>query len=525
MSNYQGTPPIEKKEKRSVYVNLFGHKSAATDYLILTNKHNQNMTFTCLNDKNSFYHGLSDEILPEFTESLKRKGNRIYFLTKNISERSLNVENIIQDIFRIRMPKQSTLTILIPDILLVNLSQQRLGNLLEQLKQDATARNITIAVWLYGSLATSLKPALMTYSHLLAGLATLTAVSPNKYQYHIAFWANRQGVRADETCLMNREAAGEFIVLPSSKAASTSRIKTDAAQSHIVLSKEALNDREQPTEPLKLMPSNQAALNESEYPGSTTLILGCDSPGMIRQLAIDCYRFRQKNGPQPNLIIRETRQCLRYSDEAFLLKAGVNLIVPHHLPFARLMSQAEAIQHQVLVRSLPEDIEALLSFDLRYENRGYLENQAFSQYCHQVMQRSTPSQLRFALVKLSLLPGMTADECLRLCHLRRNGDVVTACHDALYVLFSAIRQTDIHTALNNIFDFPVRDLFRNVRIIHSHHDTEQELKTIVEQAVCVSASAEHISMEAHQVSERSAARPEVVSLFAVSKPIQLQGES
>ncbi len=533
MSIYQGRLPVEKKESRSVYVNLFGHKSVATDYLISTNKHNQNITFTCLNDKDSFYSGLNEEILPELKSSLKRQGNRIYFLTKNMSERSLHVEEIIQDIFRIRISKQSNLTLLIPDILLANLSQQNLGQLFELLKQYATQRHLTIEVLLYGSLAVSVRPALLALNPLLAGLATMTTVRPGKYQYQIAFWASRQGIRADETWLLSRESAGELVVLPPSESALPAQTATNTVQSPVILSREALNEREQPNDSLQIMPSNQAVLSDAERPGNATLILGCGSPEMIRQLAVDCFRIRQQAGPKLKIIIRETRQCLRYSDEAFLLKAGVNLIVPYQLPFTRLMSQAEAIQYQVLTRPLPEDTEELLSFDLRYEHRGYLENPVFAQYCHQIMQRSTPSQLRFALVKLSLLPGMKAEECLRLCHIRRNGDVVTACHGALYVLFSAIRQADIHTALNNIFDFPVRDLFHQVRVIHTHHDTERELTAVAEDAVSVSGLSASGTTEPDHFYRRSSGhssghasgRHEGMPLFAVPKPIQLQGDS
>lgn len=56
MSGIQGLTAItSEKQLRSVYVNLFSHKSLAIDYLANSCSVEDNITFTSCSDKESFY--------------------------------------------------------------------------------------------------------------------------------------------------------------------------------------------------------------------------------------------------------------------------------------------------------------------------------------------------------------------------------------------------------------------------------------------------------------------------------------
>ncbi|TOK37704.1 BcsE family c-di-GMP-binding protein, partial [Vibrio parahaemolyticus] len=230
-------------------------------------------------------------------------------------------------------------------------------------------------------------------------------------------------------------------------------------------------------------------------------------------------------GRQLKIIVRETQQCLRYADEKFLLRAGANFISHAQIPHMRFMTQVEAIQGQMLTRPIPDSLEALLKYDLKFGSKGYLQNQDFNQYCIDVISHSTHSSVNFALIKLNLLPGMTAEECLRLCHIRRDGDVVTACKKALYVLFSAIRQSDIDIALNNIFEFPVRDLFHSTHTFDTQLDIETELKFIVQDEAVISDDVSTLATEREIFHTTTNSMVDVPPLFAVKKAIELKERS
>ncbi|MDN4734046.1 BcsE family c-di-GMP-binding protein [Vibrio parahaemolyticus] len=66
---------------------------------------------------------------------------------------------------------------------------------------------------------------------------------------------------------------------------------------------------------------------------------------------------------------------------------------------------------------------------------------------------------------------------------------------ALYVLFSAIRQSDIDIALNNIFEFPVRDLFHSTHTFDTQLDIETELKFIVQDEAVISDDVSTLTTE------------------------------
>ncbi len=114
---------------------------------------------------------------------------------------------------------------------------------------------------------------------------------------------------------------------------------------------------------------------------------------------------------------------------------------------------------------------------------------------------------------------MSAEECLRLCHIRRDGDVVTAANNALYVLFSAIRKTDIDIAINRIFEFPVRDLFRSTITLEIKEDIEVELRHIIENSLEISEEVSALTTQQQIFSPATASLTEVPVLFAVKKAI------
>lgn len=233
--------------------------------------------------------------------------------------------------------------------------------------------------------------------------------------------------------------------------------------------------------------------------------------------------MRVKAGSQLKIIIRETQQCLRYADEKYLLRSGVNLICPVQVPPMRFMTQVEAIQGQLLTRPIPSSLDALTKYDLSFGSKGYLRSKEFTRYCNDVISVSAQSKVNFALIKLTFLPGMQAEECLRLCHVKRDGDVVTATQKALYVLFSAIRHSDIDIALNNIFEFPVRDLFYSMRTFETQYDIDSELKYILEDEALISKEVTDLTTETQIFPEQNSAITDVPTLFAIKKTIALKG--
>ncbi|WP_046221018.1 cellulose biosynthesis protein BcsE [Photobacterium halotolerans] len=516
---------IEINNFPSLYVNLFDQKTLAIDYLKSIIKQNKNNQFTSFANKDNFYSGLNTEQGEQLASTLKEKCKRRLFLNRNKTKNGIHFHLLLDDILKLKGVKKSLVILFVPDIFFTHINKDNLTIVLNKLNAYATQHELSIQLLIYGSVtASSFTPALLSLNRHLTGLASMTMISDNKYSYQVHFWADPDGIQSDRRFVLQKTAQDALAEVQVS-APGMPAFSNPHDSTLIIMSQDVLDEDIPHPAHVQLAANNAAIIRDPQIPHAATVILSCQSPEAVRQLAADCLHLRQQAGPQLKIIIREVRQCLRYADETFLLLAGVNLIVPYHLPFLRMMSQVEAMQGQYMTRPLPDNTEELLFHDPNYHARGYLDNQTFIQYCHTVMQQFTSPRLGVVLIQLKLLSGMQPEECLRLCHIRRDGDVITACNHALYVLFSAIRQTDIQTALNHIFDVPVRDLFRAVHIITTPYELEQELEVIDKEALPVSAEIKKITTEPAIFAATGNRQPEAAALFATPKPIRFKGES
>ncbi|MBS9989151.1 cellulose biosynthesis protein BcsE [Vibrio alginolyticus] len=527
MSAISGLSAItSEKEISSVYVNLFTHKQIVIDYLFSTLPENNNTSLTSFTDKETFLSALNDEALCKFNELSTLHIEQCFFLSNKFTNKAPNAINLVKDIRQTNIKKLSTYILVLPDSLLSSSDDYFVSTFLRNLNELANNKKLTISVCIYGHLTTSLlKPILISHNRYIAGLATMTSLDDARYCYLVDFWSNKHGVISQDEYLLSN-TKDKKLKATSYETHQPRAIQEDKSDSdRIYISRGAFRESEKAPKGMSMAESNQELIAMLNNPRSSTIVFSCDNQSEVQQIALDCYRLRSAYGRQLKIIVRETQQCLRYADEKFLLRSGANFISHAQIPPMRFMTQVEAIQGQMLTRPIPDSLEALLKYDLKFGSKGYLQNQDFSQYCIDVISHSTHSNVNFALIKLNLLPGMTAEECLRLCHIRRDGDVVTACNKALYVLFSAIRHSDIDIALNNIFEFPVRDLFHSTHTFDTQLDIETELKFIVQDEAVISDDVSALAAERKIFHNAINSMVDVPPLFAVKKTIELKERS
>ncbi|PTO90255.1 cellulose biosynthesis protein BcsE [Vibrio splendidus] len=525
MHSIHGLPvTTSEREYESVYVNLFTHKRLAIDSLFNLLINQDNTSLTIFTDKETFLTGITDEVISKINNLANTSLDQMYFVNTHQSKKTINPILLSRDIHKINIKTGSTYVLFIHDSLLAHSNDNEINEFLRNIEKLSINKNLAISLCIYGHLATSvLKPKLLTNNRHIAGLATMTPIDESTYNYLVDFWSNKHGVKSDSEYILTSSNSHQLKATLNQSLNSTGTTEDRADNERIYASKEVLGEGVKAPKSVHLANDNQTLLSMIDSPRASTVIFSCGDQSEVRQLAIDCYRLRAKAGNQLKIVIRETSQCLRYTDEKFLLRAGVNLICPVQVPHMRFMTQVEAIQGQVSTRSLPKNVESLLKYDLKFGNKGYLLNKEFTNYCSDVFAISSRSSIRFALIKLNLLPGMTPEECLRLCHIRRDGDIVTACNNALYVLFSAIRHNDINVALNNIFEFPIRDLFHTVQTYDTQHDIEAELQNIIEDQTAISPEVSKLTTEQKIFSDISQPIADITPLFAIKTVIASKG--
>ncbi len=516
---------VTKKESESIYVNLFSTLTLAVDFLSATTNNNDNNILTVFTNKETFLSKLNSHSEAKFSKLTDTQFKTAYFLTKENIQHSQDVLGLSKDIQKInaKAKKNSQHTLLINESMLADLTSQEIESFLYKIKQSANKRGLYITLCLYGHLGmVELESKLLTLNQTIAGLSSMTLLDEQRFSYFVKFWLNSYGVTASEEYILAYNEHNELEATRYDKVQLNEAVKIKSDAHICYISQTAIDQNTPLPKRIVIADSNQHLLNVLDNPQAATIVFSCTSQNEIQELAISSFQLRSDFGNHLKIIIRETQQCLRYTDEKLLLRAGVNLIVPNQVPFPRFMTQVDAIQGQIMNRNLPVSLEALLKYNLKYGNKGYLQSNDFVQYCSSIITRSLYSNVDFSLVKLILLPGMRAEDCLRLCHIKRDGDVVTATNNALYVLFSAIRKTDIDIAINHIFEFPVRDLFHSTTTLDIKEDIEAELRYISENSLEVSDEISSLTTQQQIFSPTAASLTDIPVLFAVKKAILTQ---
>lgn len=500
----------------SQYILLFNSKNACYHYL--NPQLQKNDSFISLASEHDYFSGMDERAQKAHQTHLLNSCKRILFLNTIFSKKPPNMQSAINDLTCMTLPQQSTLYISTPESYCDISQPNSLLSCFEKTSIWAKKNQLCIRYIIYGHRVNSiLKPKLVGLNRYISGLASLQQFDDNSYDYHIAFWCNHHGVNANKNYVITLNDKMYFTVIKNEYLPLQTHIQY-ADEERIYVATTALNENVTMHDSVIIIDTNQALfkLMDVTQIQASTVVLGYDQTSDLNALALDCYLLRRSKGSAIKIIIRETSPCLRYIDEKLLLNAGVNLIIPYNVSFSRSVSLVEAIQGQIFTRNIPNSASSLLKINQDFDQIGYLPNRDFKQYSLKLMNIVEQKHLRFALVKLTLLSTMKAIKCLKLCHIHRQGDIVTACDHAIYVLFSAIRLNDVHSTLDQLFDIPIKSLFLSYTIIDNATDLEAELAVIIKRAEII-----EITKTSNKTSTNVSNKKMHVHTFSVNKPLRI----
>jgi cellulose biosynthesis protein BcsE len=509
------------------YINLFNTKKSSFKYINRFMADIELVSFISLSNVDDYFSGFDANERQENYENMNVNCQKKFFIGSKFKNKTINLKKLVNDLIKIRFQTASILIISMPDKTFDQCNNDDIAYFFRKTKKWAADQKITINFIIYGATVTSvIKPQLALHNRYISGLTTLQHIDDTHSNYHVIFWGSHHGVISNvEFCLSTNDQNQYYVSSRESDSSYQSGLKfTD--DERIYAPTTAIEDGIQVPGKVIITTANADTFSilETIHIQASTIILSCYDVHEVKQLALDCFHLRRRAGGAVKIIVREMAQCLRYSDEKFLMKSGINLIAPYSISYAKFLSLIEALQGQIFTRQIPDSIESLLKFDKEYGYKGYLSNKNFVAYCTKLTEVSEQKQLHFSLVKLNLLPGMSAEECLRLCHIRRDGDIATACKHAVYVLFSAVRMNDAKIALNNIFDIPVNDLFYSHTIIEDNYDFELELENIVKHAIEMPYDIKDISTEQPSPSRNNEqiTPKSTITQFATNKPLKIR---
>ena len=338
-----------------------------------------------------------------------------------------------------------------------NQSELQLRTELAQLRQWALTKRCAVLLLISSELKGQ-GELLRSVDDAFSGLAQLAALD-GLLQLTISHWRAGMNLVASQSLSVECDSDRVLRISDSSRIElmrQTASVKQD--EGRVLATHRIIADADERPSHWQLYNSNEMAIRAVEGSASATLLLHFSSTTELASLAREILQLRQQQGPHLKIIVREMQSRLRHADERVLLRAGVNLIVPAELNFSRLLGLLESCQGQSLTRSLglmPQSDDPVVS-EL---SSGYYRMPEFVRRCRQALRQSERLGVQVALIRLQMLPGLPPLDALRVCALRRPGDISSADEQHLYLFLYACRETDVSKTLGSLFLLPPLDLF------------------------------------------------------------------
>ncbi|GAB3379036.1 cellulose biosynthesis protein BcsE [Spongiibacter taiwanensis] len=397
-----------------------------------------------------------------------------------------NLNRILVDAKRLHLPRGTRVTVSLQDNTIGRASSQNLRRKLSAWQRWASEEALRLQVLIHGD-AALLRPAVMQHNDLFAGVSSLQRLSECHYHYTIQYWRGPQSVVASEEYSLIIGEDGRLgvnnHVETKTGAPELTQPKNYGDEQCIYACREALYDAGSvdsiEKDFARIVPSNAALIEQIEIADAATFVFSCGTTDEVRDLAGAIYVLRKRFGGGVKLLVRETRDCLRYSDEQFLCRAGANLVIPYNLVFSVFMNQLEALQGQYFGRQLPATLEALMDNWPYRGLQGYFEPADFARHGMEIIDDSSQNDIDDLLVQLRPAKGIPAEHCLSLCTIRRDGDLITTADDDLFMLLPACRLNDVKAALHSCFALPAEEIFASQQVYHTRNDIEAQFVSLM----------------------------------------------
>lgn len=466
----------------NLYIHTVSSQYLSTAYIDSLLEKEQDAHFVYIAAWDKFKRGYDKPALKHIKQTLKQHCQSVYFLGESVAKQSL--ETIASDLDKINFAPKGLPILVFPDQVLVDSDFKRRHAFAHIVRKISQKFKKPILVVIHGYEHQFMHSEIMRYPELYSGLLNLQAIDQNHRYLNVHFWSSHAGLFYDKQYdLVYKDELNRLSLKdPVNQVDDGAQITDD---SQIYMSKYAQASQQSSSDNLHIFESNQDVLDMhiSDY---GTVVFSLSEQSEVKALGVLCLRLRRKYGENLKIAIREIRQCLRYSDEMFLTKAGANVIIGSNINYARFLNMLETLQGQVLKRNLPSSVEHLLTFHTSSGRKGYVPNAIFLEHVKELIARYDESQTQFALIKFNTMPNIEMSAYLSMWDIKRDGDIITTCEDSIYLLLNSVRENNISVALKNIFRIPVGDAFLSQQNFTTINRIEHELTYIQDHGVDIS---------------------------------------
>ena len=338
------------------------------------------------------------------------------------------------------------------------------------------------------------------------------AMHPLLYVEH---WNGVDGPLFEARFGLKPDAASQRLVYDGSQRRGQMQRLVEAPDQYRVFATEAvLAGQRGVPEDWRVVENADAMLDATLEAQAATVLLDGGSTDAVEGLLRLVYQLRSRHGRALKIVVRETTDKLRSNLEQALLCLGANSVVYREVGFARLQRQLEELRDSTYARPLQSDFAQARVRFMPDAQRGYLRVSAFCDTVEAMLERTSPMGLQHSFLRLSMLSRVAHVDAVRACVALRDGDVLTADHNSLYVFMFACSESDIDPALGRLFSIPPTELFAAQTLYRSIGDVRNALRDLREAARQGVPDYSAFRNERVAAGTRSAPAPEAMPVFA-----------
>ena len=195
---------------------------------------------------------------------------------------------------------------------------------------------------------------------------------------------------------------------------------------------------------------------------AASAILVFDRTTDLRQLAQAVHTLRTSLGQQIKIIVRELDASLRYQNELLLLRLGANLILHRDVPVARLQLAIQSLNGQMFSREVDVNFDTALASVSTSHGCGYVAAAQFGQQVNDIVERSKALTIPYALIRTRAPKGQSVEQAVGRFKLNRNGDMVTAINEDIFLFLSACPEASLLPTLKRVAGDKFEDEFQDM---------------------------------------------------------------
>lgn len=413
-------------------------------------------------------------------------------------------KSLPDDLNRLANTHNKLIVLLFPATVWQNLNEKELSAWLQRMSALAQHKNCALLIICHGQVSSVLKAQLNSHHRLIYGLSSLqTDIVPA--QFITSWWHNNFGVEANSSYSLQKCDQGWGIIPHMPTLGKANTLNDD--QWLYLAQRDVLEGAPPLSENWQLFDDNAVLTERGIHARSATLIFSLHTNDEVEPLARQIHSLRIQRGNGLKIAVREMSASLRYIDQRLLQACGANLVVPHAARLSSFLTLLDDIQQLSFTRHVSEGIELLLEGRLPTHHKGFLPLPTFCEVMQSIWSHTTlATEARGLLISLRPVSGISSQQAISLCHLRRDGDVITLTERHLYLFLSNCQVSDVDNVLTSLFSLPVDEVFASRTLWHQDRDIQSEVrrlaarKTLPEQALRPQAAMVPASIPAHRTS-------------------------